>query len=108
MISFLLAILLVGDLLHPVASLTVDLFLNSNMRRAGRCSRAMPMLLAWRDPDYIAGMNLFDGTALLLYPTPTGCDDENLTQWMGILGGASTWFERNTSTARSRWSVCLE
>jgi len=29
------------------------------------------MFLARRNPDYIAGMNLFDGTALSLYPTAT-------------------------------------
>jgi hypothetical protein len=42
----------------------------------------MPMLLTWREPDHIAGMDLFNRTALTLHPTAAGCDDQDLTQRM--------------------------
>jgi hypothetical protein len=47
-------VLLVADLLHPLDALTVEKFLNGDMRHAGRCRRSMPMLLTRRDPHNVA------------------------------------------------------
>jgi hypothetical protein len=102
------AVLVVADLFHPVDDLTVELFLNGDMRHGRGRRSTMPMLLARQEPDHIAGMDLFNRTALALHPTATRCDYEDLTQRMGVPRGASTRLERNACAYRASWSVCLE
>jgi hypothetical protein len=70
-----LAILVVGDLFHPVDDFTVERFLNGDMRHSCCWSCAMPMLLARRKPEHIAGMNFFNRTAIALHPSATGYDN---------------------------------
>src|ERR1035441_9621327 len=53
----------------------------------------MPVLLAGREPDDIAGPNLLDGAALALCPTEAGGDDESLSEGMGVPGGACSGLE---------------
>ena len=74
----LTTILLVADLFEPVDGFAVERFLNSNMCHGGGRSCAMPVLLAWRKPDYVAGVDLLNRTALALRPTATGDDDQVL------------------------------
>src|SRR5438876_2688985 len=50
-----LAILFVADFLQPVDRLAVEPFLNRDVRHGGGWRSAVPMLLARRDPDHIAG-----------------------------------------------------
>ena len=55
-----------------------------------------------------AGMDILNRSALALHPTTTGCDDQGLTERMGMPRGAGTRLERDASARRaSRW-VCLE
>src|SRR5260221_1016043 len=83
-------VLFVADLFHPVDDLAVELFLNGNMRH-GRGSRGtMPMLLAWREPDHIAGVDLLNGTALPLDPTPTARAHQVPAERIGLPANCST------------------
>jgi len=88
---WVLAILVVGDHFHPFDDLAVEIFLNGDMRHGGGWRRAMPMLLARREPDHIAGMNLFNRTGLALRLAAAGCDNQGLTERMCVPRGASTW-----------------
>jgi hypothetical protein len=75
-------ILFVADLFHPVDNLTVDLFLNGNVRHGrGRCG-PMPVLLTGRKPDHITWADFLDPTAPTLDPAAASRDDESLTEWM--------------------------
>jgi hypothetical protein len=102
------AILIVGDLFHPLDHLTVEILLNGDMRHGGGWRRAMPMLLARREPDHIAGMNLFNQTDLALHPPATGCDHQGLTQRVSVPCCSSAGLERDTGTGRACRSVCLK
>ena len=84
-----LAILVVADLFHPFDELAVEIFLNGDMRHGGGWRRAMPMLFARRERDYITGINLFNRTALALYPPAAGCDNQGLTERVGAARGRS-------------------
>ena len=76
-------VLLVGHLLQPLHDLAVERFLNRDMRHRGRRGGAVPMLLARREPDHVAGMNLLDAGRLRAAPSrsprvtisvwPSGC-----------------------------------
>jgi hypothetical protein len=102
------AVLFVADLFHPVDDLAVELFLNGNMRHGRGRRGTMPMLLAWREPDHIAGMDLLNGTALALHPPATGRDNQGLAERMGMPRCSSTRLERDACAGRASWSVCLE
>jgi hypothetical protein len=69
-------ILLVADLFHPINSFAVKLLLDGDVRHGLGESRAMPVFLAQRKPNHVAGMYFLDGTVLALYSTATGCDDQ--------------------------------
>src|SRR3954463_11711238 len=69
------AVLLVRHFLHPVDGLAVELFLNGDVRHEGGGRRAVPVLLARREPDHVAGTDLLDRAALALHPAATGRDD---------------------------------
>src|SRR6266581_2941864 len=96
------AVLLVGDFLHPVDHLSVEFLLDRDMghRGGGRC--AMPMLLAWRAPDHVAGSDDLDGAAPALHKTAAGCHDERLTQRMRVPIASRAWLERYVGAARAR------
>src|SRR4051812_2869267 len=78
------AVLLVGDVLHPVDGLAVALLLNGDVAhpRAGRGS--VPVLLAGREPDHVTRPDLLDRTALALRPSNTGGDDQRLAKWVRV------------------------
>src|SRR5947208_11405873 len=46
-------VLLVGDLLHPVHGLVVELLVNGDVGQRGRRRGAVPMLFTRRDPDHV-------------------------------------------------------
>src|SRR5947208_11470210 len=94
-------VLLVGDLLHPVDNLAVELLLDGDMRhgRGGRC--AMPMLFARRAPDHIAGPDDLDRAAPALHEAAARRDDERLTQGMRVPVAARAWLERYAGAART-------
>src|SRR5437667_9960995 len=92
-------VLLVGDLLHPVDNLAVELLLDGDMRhgRGGRC--AMPMLLARRAPDDVARSDHADGPAPALDQPAARRDDQGLTQRMRVPIAPGARLERNVGAA---------
>src|SRR5689334_14843644 len=71
-------VLLVGDLLHPVHDLAVQLFLDRDVRHGGRRRGAVPVLLVRRTPHDVAGADDPDRTALALHVAATGGADQRL------------------------------
>ena len=69
---------------HPVDGLAVESFLNGDVGHGGVGSGAVPMLLSGREPDYVAGVNLFDGAAFVLRPSAACGDDERLAQRVAV------------------------
>ena len=101
-----LAVLVVADFFQPVHRLAVERFLNGDMRHGRRRRGTVPMLFAGRDRDHIAGMDFLNRTALLLYPSETGGDDQSLPKRMGVPGCSGAGFEGDTgarSTSRGVW-----
>src|SRR5205809_3890725 len=86
--ELLLPILLIADLLHPVDGFAVEIFMDSNVRHGGGWRRAMPVLLARREPDHITGPDFFNRIAFALHPAAAGRDNERLTKRMCMPCGA--------------------
>jgi hypothetical protein len=53
-------------------------------------------------------MNLFDGLAVALRPSAARCDDEGLTEWMGVPGGARSGLEGYGGSGNECWVRCGE
>src|SRR5271157_5581495 len=104
----LLAVLVFADLFHPVHGLTVELFLNGDVRHGCGCRGPMPMLLTWREPDHVTRPDFFDRTAPVLRPAATGCHDEGLAQRMRVPCCPSARLEGDTGTDRACGIVCWE
>ena len=102
------AILVIGDFFHPVNDFAVERFLNGDMRHGCCWSRAMPMLLAWRKQDHIAGTDLLNWTTLALRPAAAGYDDQRLTQRVCMPCSSSAGLERDTGASRACRGVCLK
>jgi hypothetical protein len=62
-------ILFVADLFHPVDNLTVELFLNGDVRHGRSWCGSVPVFLAEREPDHITRPDLLDRSAFALDPT---------------------------------------
>src|SRR5580693_5879033 len=76
--SFLLlpcsaVILFVADLFLPVNHFAVECLLNRNVRHGRRRRSAMPMLLARRKPNHVAGTDFFNRATLAPRSLATGC-----------------------------------
>src|SRR4051812_15478309 len=69
-------VLLVGDLLHPLDNLAIEVFLDGEVGHRGRRRRAMPVSLARRDPDHVSWPDFLDRSALDLYPPDAGRHDQ--------------------------------
>ena len=69
-----LSILLVANMLLPVDSLTIELFLDRDMSHACSCSRPMPVPLARREPDHITRMDFLNRTSFALNPSAASGD----------------------------------
>src|SRR6266851_1481637 len=95
-------VLRVANLLHPVHSLAVELFLNGDVRHGGRCPGAVSVLLTWRNPDNVTGPNLLDRSSPALReaggsrdekysagPLPEGCEPALLMSISGSDGRPS-------------------
>ncbi len=68
-------ILLFTDVLHPIDNLTVELFLNGDVRHGGGGGGPMPVLFAGRKPYDITGTDFFDCSAFALGPAAASRDD---------------------------------
>src|SRR2546421_13024813 len=78
------AVLLVADLLHPFHCFAVELFLNRDVRHRGDGGVAVPVLLAGREPDDVAGPDFFSGPAPPLRPATAGDHDQVLAERMRV------------------------
>src|SRR5260221_27663 len=96
------AVLLVGDVLHPVDSFAIELFHDCDMRHRGGCGRAVPMLLAGRTPDYVAGPDFFFWFAPTLRPAASGGDDQRLAERMRVPRRARAPFKRHQGAKGAR------
>jgi hypothetical protein len=98
------AVLRVADVFQPIDHLAVKRFRNRNVRhRCGR-RRAVPVLLARREPDDVAGPDLLDRAALMLREPAAGCHNQCLPQGMRVPGGARAGLECDAGAADARWS----
>jgi hypothetical protein len=61
----------------------------------------------WK-PDHVARPDFLDRTAFALSPSQTGGDDQRLTEWMCMPGGAGAWLERDGRATNARWVRRLE
>ena len=95
-------VLFVADFFHPIDRFAVQRFLNRDMSHRGRRRSAMPMLFTGRKPDHITGPDFLDRAASALRPTKTGRNDQRLTEWMRMPGGASTRLERDVCATHAR------
>src|SRR2546426_11628390 len=68
----------------------------------------MPMPLARRATDHVAGPDDLDRAAPGLHETAAGRDDERLTERMRVPIAACAWLERYIGAARPCGSGCLE
>ena len=81
---------------QPIDDLAVKRFRNRNVcHRCGR-RRAVPMLLARREPDDVPRPDLLDRPALALRKAAACRHDQRLTERMRVLGGARAGFEGDT------------
>ena len=87
------SVLLIADLFQPVDYLAVLLFLNGDVHHRRGRRGPMPMLLAGRKPDYIAGPNFFDWTGPALGASAASRDDENLAERMRVPGSSRARLE---------------
>ena len=101
-------VLLVTDLFHPVDNLTVELFLNSDVRHGCGRHGPMPVLLAGRDPDHITGPDLLDRSAFALDPAAPSRDDKSLTEWMRMPCSARARLESYAGTLNECRIGCLK
>src|SRR3954451_16743533 len=77
-------VLLVADVLQPLGVLAVELLLHRDMaHRRGRRG-AMPMLLARREPNHVAGPDLLDRPALALHAAAARGHDQRLAEWVRV------------------------
>src|SRR3954469_8753463 len=75
-------ILLFGYLLHPLDSLPIKRLGNRDMRHARGRRCAVPMLLAWWNPDHIARPDFVFRTTFRLNPPVPSRNDQSLTERM--------------------------
>ena len=75
-------------------------------RRRRRC--AVPVLLARREPDHVAGPDLLDRSTLALNPAAAGRDDQGLAERMGVPRGAGAGLEGHACAADASRSLALE
>ena len=82
-------VLFVAHLFHPFNDFAVELFLNGDVRHGSGRRRAMPVLLARREPDHVSRPDFLDRAALALRPSAARRHDQRLPQRMRVPCGAS-------------------
>src|SRR5271166_4373542 len=97
-----LPVLLVADLLQPVDRLAAELFLNGDVGHCGGGRRAVPVLLARREPHDVARSDLLDRAALALDPSAPRGDDQGLAERMGVPRCPRAGLEGDAGAGRAR------
>src|SRR6186997_2032189 len=97
-----LRIFLVRHILHPGDMLSVQRFLHRDVHHAGVGSRAVPVLLVWRNPDCVTRLDLADRSAFRLYASDAGDDMQRLSEWMGVPCRTRAGLEAHAAGADTR------
>src|SRR5437667_329089 len=61
-----------------------------------------------RKPDHITGPDFLDRATPTLRPPESGCDNQRLTEGMGVPGGAGTRLKRDVCVPNTCRFGCLE
>lgn len=69
------SILLIGNVLHPVCSPTILVFLNGDVSHGCGRRGSVPVLFTWRKANYVSRFDVLDGAAFALYPTSSSRHD---------------------------------
>ena len=103
-----LAVLPVGDVLHPGRAAAVQRLGDGDVgHRAGRRG-AVPVLDPRRDPDDVARPDLLHRAALLLHPAAAGGDDQRLAQRVRVPRRPRARLEGDHPAADARRGLGLE
>src|SRR5947209_6775984 len=103
-----LVVLLVADLLHPVHRLAVERLLDGDVGHGRGRRGAVPVLLARREPDHVAGPNLLDRASPALRQAAAGRHDESLPERVRVPGGAGAGLEGDAGSGRAGRGVGRE
>src|ERR1700752_5381542 len=76
------AVLLVGDLFHPLYGFAIELLLDGDVRHGCIWRSVVPMFHSRRNPDYIALSHLLHRTSPLLKPARSIDHKKDLTEWV--------------------------
>ena len=68
----------------------------------------MPVLLAGREPDHIAGPDFLNRTSPALCPAATGGDDQGLAERMRVPCSPCTWLKCDAGALNQCRIGCLE
>src|ERR1700674_1488440 len=101
-------ILFVADLFDPVDNLTVELFLNGDVRQGRGWHGPMPVLINGRKPDHITWADFLARPAPTLCPAAAGRDDERLAEWMRVPCSPRARLESYAGTLNMRRIGCLK
>src|ERR1700733_11287170 len=77
-------VLFVAALLHPVHGLAVESLVNGHVRHRGRWCGTVPVFLSRREPDHVAGLDLFNRAAPALGSSAARRDDQRLPERVGV------------------------
>src|SRR5690348_1913614 len=103
-----LAIFVVGDLFHPVDILAVECFLDRDVRHGTVWRRAMPVFLAWRRPDHVAGPDFPNRSTPALHEAAPRHDDECLPERVRVPCAPCAGIERHAAARHARGLGCTE
>ena len=98
----------IAHLFHPVDNLTVELFLNGDVRHGRGRRGPVPVLLARREPDHITRPDLLDWSARALDSAAASHDDEDLTERMRLPCRPRAWLESYAGTLNKCRIGCLK
>lgn len=101
-------VLVVGDLLEPIDSLSVERLLDGDVRHRRRRRCAVPVLLVRIHHDHVARTDLFDRTAPALVQPEAEGDDERLAERMRVPVASRARFEGNVRTICASRRVLLK
>src|SRR5215831_16501870 len=95
-------ILLIGDVLHPRHVSAVERLLHGDVHHGAGRARAMPVLLAGRNPHRVAGTDFADRTAPGLHAAKSRHDVEGLAKRMGVPRRAGARLEADAPGPNAR------
>ena len=98
-----LSVLLIAHVFQPIDHLAVEPLLDGDVRHGRTRRRPVPVLLARREPDHVAGTDLLDRATLPLDPAAAGRDDEGLAQRVGVPGRPGPGLQRDAVAGRTGW-----